>query len=1009
MIKETVISDESPSVAISAPKNKITFLFKLFCWTMILIFAFHTCTHMVGAGDTWVALACGRHFVNHGVDTIEPFSANSHHSGPTNESMAKFAKELHKSADESSGIKAGILRYCADKADNYPNLSDSKKAFFSKWHPTGWVNQNWLSHVIFYWLAHESPFADSDELSFNTLVYWKFALYFLTAFLIYYSMRLMGVHFAIASFFTCAALFIGRSFIDIRPAGYSNLFVAIFMVILLLASYRHLLYVWLLVPVTVLWANLHGGYIYIFIMLVIFVVVNFVTQFFPNRFITLNKRGLWHTIAVGIAAFIGSIVFNPFHLTNLTHTFVISFSKSAEMWRTVNEWHPAFEWQNPVGTGFPFLILVMTFVAVVALWLFNFLLKPVLLDGSILDLQNQKNKYSALVQVFGHIFAIFAVWIISVSFSFLDLNPGSFFITAIFAIIISCSLFYSIYYIFLVIPLSIFAMACFQEQVGYSGAYFYPFLTIVFYVLFSFFAGFFTDKIKRCYFHILIVSAVAVIAALLVIYYFDNCFTIGENDGLFSLTRPWRPHYEGRRAINYSQLFPVLYVLNLVCVLIYLAFVWAKNSAVSVESPPENTAVDNTYKIGKINLAVVAIAVVTIYMAICSRRFIVIAGYVACPIIALLLDHLLRLFFASRGFFGGTGFNAGRMSGCLSKKLTLAAFVLIMFFGSWWGIKYKKIYLDPWPNDPKLSSVFMRMTASYLKPFYVCRFIQDNKISGTVFNYWTEGGAIAYGQEPNSVTGKTSLQLFMDGRAQAAYEPIDFNVWSYIIAGGPVAINAARQKAALTRQDRMKIAQWLDAQFNARGVSYILMPSGEFDKVVLRSIKYHRNWRLIYSNEKQQLFANVTTAQGKRIYEGIASGETVYRDQYVKDLVVANNLLLYGDSERNKKTAIEFAICSFEANPTEASALAIIFSAQYGKTIPIAIATFTQYLQNFHENEADYRKTDGYSRRLSAAMIAADFLVKHNVECQIADQTSYKDILLSFLERKKDVVKFVTW
>ena len=46
------------------------------CWVAMLIFTFHACTHMVAAGDTWVAMACGRHFVNHGVDTIEPFSAN---------------------------------------------------------------------------------------------------------------------------------------------------------------------------------------------------------------------------------------------------------------------------------------------------------------------------------------------------------------------------------------------------------------------------------------------------------------------------------------------------------------------------------------------------------------------------------------------------------------------------------------------------------------------------------------------------------------------------------------------------------------------------------------------------------------------------------------------------------------------------------------------------------------------------------------------------------------------
>ncbi len=56
----------------------------------MMIFAFHASTHMVGAGDTWVAEACGRHFIEHGVDTNEPFSANSHRAGPTEKEIAKW-------------------------------------------------------------------------------------------------------------------------------------------------------------------------------------------------------------------------------------------------------------------------------------------------------------------------------------------------------------------------------------------------------------------------------------------------------------------------------------------------------------------------------------------------------------------------------------------------------------------------------------------------------------------------------------------------------------------------------------------------------------------------------------------------------------------------------------------------------------------------------------------------------------------------------------------------------
>ena len=91
-------------------------------WIAMVIFACHASTHMVGAGDTWVALACGRHFVDHGVNTVEPFSANSHHAGPTDADLKEWPKWV------TTTFSPETIRY---------------------WHPTGWINQNWLTHVDF--------------------------------------------------------------------------------------------------------------------------------------------------------------------------------------------------------------------------------------------------------------------------------------------------------------------------------------------------------------------------------------------------------------------------------------------------------------------------------------------------------------------------------------------------------------------------------------------------------------------------------------------------------------------------------------------------------------------------------------------------------------------------------------------------------------------------------------------------------------------------------------------
>ncbi|MDD5134503.1 MAG: hypothetical protein PHP01_03720, partial [Phycisphaerae bacterium] len=411
----------------------------VFWWAMIL-FALHASTHMVGAGDTWVAMASGRHFINHGIKdiTVEPFSANSHKPGPTAEEVKTWPKWAQKITDV---VGLDTVKY---------------------WHPTGWVNQNWLTHVFFYWLTHDSPFADAEtfdkpiegqKISYNSLVYWKYALYILTVIVVYYTARQLGANPALSASFACFAIFIGRTFLDIRPAGFSNLLTAVLLFIFVLTVHKNYLYIWLIVPIIILWCNLHGGYVYAFMVLVPFIGLHLLTllpkktsmvllyssgwlffyalalkflahqdirtyldikisplkdgllyfillliaisivlasvknikaglfypyhiistflvfialsaRFYPENMNSLMKleifsayvsdsrqtffvffigfliialllgsfksslktislRAWWHTVASAFVAFVAMIIFNPFHLTNLTHTFIV--------------------------------------------------------------------------------------------------------------------------------------------------------------------------------------------------------------------------------------------------------------------------------------------------------------------------------------------------------------------------------------------------------------------------------------------------------------------------------------------------------------------------------------------------------------------------------------------------------------------------------------------------------------------------------------------------------------
>lgn len=775
-------------------------------WAAMLVFTFQACTHMVAAGDTWVAMACGRHFANHGVDTVEPFSANSHKAGPTEAEIQNWPS-------------------WAQWITNKVGLETVKK-----WHPTGWIDQNWLTHLMFYKLVPKSSYADGVSFTSNALVYWKFSIYIFAVICLYYTSRLLGANRLLAVVFSCFALFTGRSFLDIRPAGFSNLLVAVFLLILALTTYRNALYIWLIVPLTVLWSNIHGGYIYVFIMMIPFIGLHLFTRlnrkwtaiiynisawpflffvlhiagltlasflftilvialdilliFFKDKLVCLEWKGIYHTIGAFFAAFFASILFNPFHLTNLTHTFIISVSKNAARWRDIHEWHPAFDWSNPVGTAVPFLIMYIILWAVFIGWLI-----------AMIKMSNSDSEY---------------------------------------------------------------------------------------------------------------------------------------------------PRRKKKSSDN---------------------FAWPR-----------------------VNASMIIIAALTIYMAVRSRRFIPIAAIAGCPIIAMLLTQLIHAVSAKLNFLKGHSYAIPQLPKDIQNGLVAAGALTVIFFGTWWGLKFKHVYLDPWPNDPKFSSVFMRMTASDAKPFYAMKFIKDNKLKGKMFNYWTEGGFIAWGQQPDPNTGFTPLQLFMDGRAQAAYNRTMFDEWSIILAGGRTTFAILQRAQAknedLTTEDYQQIGEYMDQQFKNNQVWVVMMPASVYTDwhqdpwkpssyYAIKSLDYNPSWRLVFLNDKQKIFVDITTPQGKKLYDGILTGETKFPDAYHSDLMRADILLEYEPTVKDKQDGLDYAIKAFNASPTPIAMMEMVAkAARYINLLPQVRDFCKKYSDSFDENHEAWKKMDGYRLKVDAARLA---------------------------------------
>jgi hypothetical protein len=260
-----------------------------------------------------------------------------------------------------------------------------------------------------------------------------------------------------------------------------------------------------------------------------------------------------------------------------------------------------------------------------------------------------------------------------------------------------------------------------------------------------------------------------------------------------------------------------------------------------------------------------------------------------------------------------------------------------------------------------------------------------------MLNYWTEGGFIAWGQEPDPNTGRTPLQLFMDGRAQAAYDRGFFDLWTEIMAGGQevtgwILYQAGLLNKNLTHDDYLKIGQWMDEQLRKYNVWVVLMPQSNcnipprseyYSKTsyhALQGIERNPNWRVVFFNNKQRLYVDIKTPQGKALFDGIFDGKTLYPDDYHRNLIRAHSWLYYmGISE--KKKGFEFAVKAFELNESPAPMLEIILVAARFAEIREDVQKFCEdYIDKFKENEAKWANEDGYRDRLEAGRLAGFYL-----------------------------------
>jgi hypothetical protein len=282
---------------------------------LALLAALYCGTGMVQAVDTWWGLAAGRQIAAHGVSDADPFTFSARPAA---------AALLPAGASAWQRLVAWAL-------------------------PTGWINQNWLTHLLMFELTR--------VFGTNALVGFRFAAYLAAAALVLAAARAHGASTECAAGAAAVALVACRPFAEFRAQEVSLVLTAALLLLLAVTVRRAPGALWAAAPLVALWSNAHGGFIYGLVALVVYALAWVVAGPASQRWAGGGPAGVRRASATAAAAAALAVIASPFHLANLTHPLAITVGPDAEVWRRVNEWRPALGGGRP-GEVVVFLVMV---------------------------------------------------------------------------------------------------------------------------------------------------------------------------------------------------------------------------------------------------------------------------------------------------------------------------------------------------------------------------------------------------------------------------------------------------------------------------------------------------------------------------------------------------------------------------------------------------------------------------------------------------------------------------
>ncbi|MCH8218551.1 MAG: hypothetical protein IH892_17470, partial [Planctomycetes bacterium] len=392
--------------------------------------------------------------------------------------------------------------------------------------------------------------------------------------------------------------------------------------------------------------------------------------------------------------------------------------------------------------------------------------------------------------------------------------------------------------------------------------------------------------------------------------------SLGENASYWREINEWKSVWEES---PYGPLGP-FFAMLLVSLLVFVALLVVKTIAGAKRREMDPEAGDERAGSIRIDPRLLVIAVMTIYMAVSSRRFIAIAAFVSCPLFALYLQQAVRAFSDLPGKGRVMDMLAARRINSWTRILSRLSIVYVLCFGVSSAYAFGRQFVLPLSHQSGGQTVFERMLSAHTMPIGACAFLRENGINGKMFNVWREGGYIAWAQGLSSGTGKADVELFIDGRAQAAYDPSWRREWTDLMDCRPILPEKGLLGPDSKERRWQEIGDWAVSRLRGHGVTLALLPMSPETRHITRALDTHPDWRLVYLDGKHRLFVDEKTPWGQRLVEGIPTGRTRYANEFARELTLARYHLRRGTTEDARRQGLDHARSAFAMKATPCSA-----------------------------------------------------------------------------------------